>query len=105
MPSARRGGTLSGNSTTEALFDLFGERFHGFFSNGNPLTTGEFRVSFVKHREDFQASALALFPQRQRFLNGLFFARKPAALDGLLDEGSLIGRQLHVHKGIVTLPC
>jgi hypothetical protein len=42
------------------------------------------------HRDDFEAPALALFPQRQRFLNCLFLAGKPAALDGLLHERTLV---------------
>src|SRR6202040_4080569 len=66
--------------------------------NGNALAAREGCVCLVQHRQDFEASALALFPQSQRFSHRLLFAAKTSGLDSLLNEGALVGSQLDVHR-------
>jgi hypothetical protein len=101
-PSARRGGALCLDSTTKTVFGIFDESLHGFLRNGNSLAAREFRVGFVKHRKNFETPAFALFPQRQRLLNGILFAGEATALDGFLYEHALVGSELHVHKKILA---
>ena len=76
-PSARRSRTLHGDSTAHALFHVFGERLHGFFGDFSPFTPCQRGFGLVHHGKDFEPSALALFPQRQGFLNRIFLAAKP----------------------------
>jgi hypothetical protein len=92
---------LSSQSTAQTLFRLLGEGLHRFFSDLSTLAPGQKGICFVQHREDFEPAPLAPFLERQRFLNGVFLAGKPTALDGLLNEGALIWSQLDVHMDIV----
>ena len=97
-PSARRRRTLSLNSATKTLLGFFDEHLHGLLGYGNPLAACEGRIGLVQHREDFEPSAFALFPQRESFLHRFFLAAKPATLDGPLNEGALVGSQLDFHR-------
>ena len=97
-PSALHDGTFGGNSTTKTLFRFFGERLHGLLGDGYPFTPGQRGVGFIERREDFESSALALFPQQQRLLHGFSLAGQPAARDRLPNEGPLVRRQLDVHE-------
>jgi hypothetical protein len=61
------------------VLGIFDEPLHEFLRNGNSLAAREFRVGFVKHRKNFETPAFALFPQRQRVLNGILFAGEAIA--------------------------
>ena len=106
-PRVRRGapsaglGALGGETTAALLLDVFRQSLHGLLGYRNPLPTRERGVRFVQHREDFEPPAFAFFPERQRFLNGLFLAAESTALDSVLHEGALVWGQLDVHIDIV----
>jgi hypothetical protein len=94
--------TFGGETTATAFLHLRGEGLHRGLSDFSTFAAGQGCIGLVKHGQDFEASTLALFPEGQRFLDGLFFALEPPALDGLPHESPLIRRQLDVHSSIVA---
>ena len=97
-PSARCRRTLDLDPTTKTLLRFFGEHLHGLFRDRYAFAACERGVGLVDHRHEFETPALALFPKRQRLLDGLFLAGEASALDGLLNEGLLIGSQLDLQR-------
>ena len=91
--------TFDLNSTTKTLFRFFDEHLHGFFRNGTALAARERCVCLVQHRQDFEASALALFPQRQRFSHRLSIRIHPGAaveVEGMRSDSRELAGGEHV---------
>jgi hypothetical protein len=82
---------------TSTLLHAGGKLPHRFLGYSAPFATVQGRLGFIDGGEDFGAGALALFPQQKRLIHRVFLALKPSALNGLTDEGFLIGRKLHFH--------
>jgi len=59
--------------------------------------TGKRLFGVIQLQQELRSLALPLFPQRQRFLDGLLFGAEAAALDRSVGEGFLIGGELYFH--------
>ena len=70
---------------------------HGLLRNSASFAACQRSLRYVYSSQNFRAGALALFPQRHRFLHRIFFALKTAGLDGLVDKCLLVGRKIHFH--------
>ena len=77
---------------------LFGGKFRGKFGGHAGLSTlrhllGKFAHRFLRNR----APTFPLLPQRKSFLNRVFLASQPPAVNRLPDKRSLVRSKMHVH--------
>jgi hypothetical protein len=85
------------------LLDFIGERLRRFLGcDFASFTSRQGRLCLVYHRKDLETPTLAFLPERQGFLNRFLFATETSALNDLLNESPLVGRQLDVHAFILA---
>lgn len=83
---------------TAPLFNFSREGANGLGrGKRTSFTARERRMSSLDGRQKFNALPLALFPQGQGFLNRFFFAMESPALNGVADEGLLVGGEVYFH--------
>ena len=96
QPSAR-GGLFRREAGTTALFDILSQRPWGFRGNCDTLATIDGCFRFVKRGDQLSAGKLAVFPQREGFLDRLLLVLEPSAGDGLTDKILLTGNKMYLH--------
>jgi len=82
---------------SSTLSHLLGKLAHGFLRDRAPFATGKRSFRLIDGGQDFRAATFPLLPQRKSFLYRVFLASKPPAVNRLLDNGPLIGGELHFH--------
>ncbi|HTS47069.1 MAG TPA: hypothetical protein VMH05_03950 [Bryobacteraceae bacterium] len=70
---------------------------HGLLCDHTAFTASEASAGIVKGQKKFRPLPLAFFPQRKRFLYGVFFRVQPAAFNCAAGKGLLIFGKVYVH--------
>ena len=81
-----------------ALFHFCGKILHGLLSDDPAFASRQGSLRFIDCGEDLRAAALAFFPQSKGFLDRIFLALKPSALNCLTDKRLLVWGELHFHR-------
>jgi len=90
-------GLLGGEVDASALLDFLSQRTHRLLRNHAPFATCKRSFRRINRCQNFRSNALAFLPQRQGFLDRIFFTLKAAILDGLADKRLLVGGEMNFH--------
>ena len=91
------GRQLSGKAGTAAPFHFFGKLPHGLLIDHPAFAASEGRSRIIQRSQELRTLAFTLLPQCKSFLHRIFFIVKSTALNGLANEGFLIGSESDFH--------
>jgi hypothetical protein len=81
-----------------ALLHFCGKIAHGLLRDDAAFTPGKGGFRLINGSKNSRAGALAFFPQGKGFLDRIFLALKPSALNSLSDERLLVWCEPYFHS-------
>jgi hypothetical protein len=91
-------GLLCRKSVSSALLHFCGKVAQGLLPDDAAFASGKGGFSLIDGNANFRAGALTFFPQGEGFLDRIFFAVKPSALNSLTDKRLLVRCELYFHR-------
>src|SRR5437763_5777435 len=88
---------LRGEPSASTPFHCLRKFAHGVRRDGEAFAASKRGFGLINGGKNFRSGALALLPQGQCFLHGVFFAPEASTVNGLADKRLLVGCELHLH--------